>query len=356
MANPPLISVVINNYNYGRFLRDAVDSAVGQTYPFVEVIIVDDGSTDNSRQVISTYKDLVQPVLKENGGQASAFNEGFQHCRGEYVIFLDSDDVLLPGTCELVVNTFLAHPDAAKLQYRMMVIDVNGVSTGVIKPPPHMPLLSGDLRRHYLTFPDDVVRMATSANAFPSHVLRQVFPVPEQEYRAGADTYLVNVTPLFGPVISLQEVGAHYRVHGSNNYEVTELNLDRTRHNIIYGRQTHEYIQKFASQLGLYGSPAKPRPILPVSYVSKRMVSKKLDPHHHPIPGDNVWKLFWLGASASSRRFDVSPAMRLLYVFWFAAMLPAPRPLARWLAEMFAFPQKRRQLNRLLGKLETSGS
>jgi len=76
------VSIIIDNYNYGRFLGEAIDSALAQTYPHVEVIVVDDGSTDNSREVIAKYGDRIIPVLKENGGQASAFNAGLLRPRG----------------------------------------------------------------------------------------------------------------------------------------------------------------------------------------------------------------------------------------------------------------------------------
>lgn len=74
----PLASIIIDNYNYGRFLADAINSALAQTYQHTEVIVVDDGSTDNSREIISQYGDRIRPVLKENGGQGSAFNAGFE--------------------------------------------------------------------------------------------------------------------------------------------------------------------------------------------------------------------------------------------------------------------------------------
>src|SRR4051812_16040279 len=97
MERAPWASIIINNYNYGHFLRDAIDSALAQTYPCTEVIVVDDGSTDDSREVIAGYGQRVTAVFKENGGQASAFNAGFAASRGEVVVFLDADDTLLPN-------------------------------------------------------------------------------------------------------------------------------------------------------------------------------------------------------------------------------------------------------------------
>ena len=93
-ATLPLASVIVNNYNYGRFLPDAIDSALAQTYVPLEVIVVDDGSTDASRDIMSGYLPRIRPVLKPNGGQASALNAGFAASRGDVVLFLDADDIL----------------------------------------------------------------------------------------------------------------------------------------------------------------------------------------------------------------------------------------------------------------------
>src|SRR2546428_10583836 len=100
MNNFELASIIINNYNYRRFLREAVDSALNQTYRNTEVIVVDDGSTDGSPEIIASYGDRIIPVLKQNGGQNSALNAGFSSSRGDVILFLDSDDVLLPTAVE----------------------------------------------------------------------------------------------------------------------------------------------------------------------------------------------------------------------------------------------------------------
>src|SRR5260370_40785973 len=92
----PLVSIVVNNFNYGRFIGAAIDSALAQSYTRVEIIVVDDGSTDNSRDVISGYGDKVCAVFKQNGGQASAVNAGFRASHGSVGIFLDPDDGPIP--------------------------------------------------------------------------------------------------------------------------------------------------------------------------------------------------------------------------------------------------------------------
>jgi len=93
-ADPrPRVSIVIINYNYGRFVRAAIESALAQTQK-TEVIVVDDGSTDESAIVIEPYADRVAVVSKENGGHTSAVNAGYEASSGEVVIFLDADDYL----------------------------------------------------------------------------------------------------------------------------------------------------------------------------------------------------------------------------------------------------------------------
>lgn len=346
-----LVSIIITNFNYGRFLKDAIDSALGQTYAGVEVIVVDDGSTDHSLDVIRSYGDRVTPIFKANGGQPSAINMAFARCLGEVIIFLDSDDVLLPGVVQQVVDAFCAHPDAAKVQYRMEVINAVGQRMHVLKPAVHMPLLSGDLSRNILAFPGDVPWLPTSGNAFSRRVLQQILPVPEEAVRHIPDMYLCNVSPLFGPVVSLQEVGAFYRMHGANNHEVESLSLPQIRRLITHWRATYGYIYAFAVQLGLEGRPRTVRDVLSVCDTAHRMISLKLEPDQHPIAEDRMWGLFVLGMMAIRRRFDVVWLMKVLYVFWFSAMVVAPRPLARWLTVQWLYPEKRGQLNLLLGRL-----
>ncbi len=345
-----LVSIIINNFNYERFLRAAIDSALGQTYDSVEVIVVDDGSTDQSRAAIERYGARVTAVLKPNGGQSSALNAGFAQSHGDMVIFLDADDVLLPHAAQAVVEAFDAQPDAAKVQYRMAVIDRHGRPTGEIKPPPHIPLPNGDLRRSELNFPFDLAWLPTSGNAFSAPVLRRIFPVPTEYGPVGADWYLAHVAALLGPVVSLDEVCAYYRVHGRNSFELADhsLNLEHVRRTIVYASQTEIQIGRYARQLDLGAGARETTQRLSVSSVANRMISLKLEPAAHPIQGDHVWKLFGRGVTAAFGRFDVRWPLRLMFASWFLAMAIAPHPLARGLAERFLYPEKRTGLNHVL--------
>src|SRR5882757_10189722 len=118
------VSIVITNYNYGRYLRSAIDGALAQTYPNVEVIVVDDGSNDGSREIIESYGARVVAIVKANGGHGSALNAGFEASRGEIVMFLDADDELLPEAAVQVVKAW--RPGVAKAQFQLEMIDDRG--------------------------------------------------------------------------------------------------------------------------------------------------------------------------------------------------------------------------------------
>src|ERR1700676_3954845 len=95
VAGRPSVSIVISCFNYERYVGAAIRSALEQVGPASEVVVVDDGSGDGSRDLIAAFGDQITAIVKDNGGQASALNLGFQASAGDAVIFLDADDVLL---------------------------------------------------------------------------------------------------------------------------------------------------------------------------------------------------------------------------------------------------------------------
>ena len=160
-------------------MREAIDSALRQTYPHIEIVLVDDGSADNSREITASYGSRVVLVFKKNSGQASAFNAGFTASRGEIVIFLDADDYLFPHAAERIVAAW--EPGVAKLHYRLETVDTLGKPFG-FEPPRDRLLASGDVlsilleKGYYST-------NVTSGNAYSRAALDQMLLVPEVEYR-----------------------------------------------------------------------------------------------------------------------------------------------------------------------------
>ena len=120
------ISIIINNYNYGRFLAHAIESVLQQSYPYIQLIVVDDGSNDESCEVIARYSSQLRAIFKSHGGQASALNAGFAQAHGDIIIFLDADDQLHSDAASMIVRTWAQNPGLARMHYRMDVIDQHG--------------------------------------------------------------------------------------------------------------------------------------------------------------------------------------------------------------------------------------
>lgn len=215
MSLNPLVSVVINNFNYERFIGAAIESALSQTYENFEVIVVDDGSTDRSRDAVARYGDRVRLIAKSNGGQASAFNAGFTASRGEWVCFLDSDDTWTANKLSCVVEAVRARPSAVLVYHPVLPVDRLGNVVG--KPWPSCDL-QGKLGARVLRSGGWWPYPPTSALAFRRDYLSLILPIPEDEFRICADAYLADAAPVLGDIYGMPEALACYRLHGENNW------------------------------------------------------------------------------------------------------------------------------------------
>ena len=214
-CRPVGVSVVVNNYNYAQYLREAIESVLAQTYHHVELVVVDDGSTDESREILQDYRSCAVLILKENGGQASAFNAGIAQASGDLILLLDSDDYLLPHAVEECVRRFPR--GYSRVFYRMQVVDSD--SQPVSNPKLAVPFMNMDgnvllALEKGAGFP----AVPTSGNMFDASKLKSILPIPEEEYRICADAYLFIRTTLTGDVLSIDKELAAYRVHGANNF------------------------------------------------------------------------------------------------------------------------------------------
>jgi glycosyltransferase involved in cell wall biosynthesis len=220
----PLVSIIVTSYNYESFIRDAINSALSQTYPDIEVIVVDDGSSDASPGIIKAYEGKIKYVLKENGGQASAFNAGFSESKGQIILFLDSDDMLL-GTAVASLVPLFSRPEVVKVHWLLIEIDAEGKKLN--RMTPSLALSEGNLR-------SEVIRQGpskaggppfsppTSGNAWSRDFLSKVFPIPETGYKTCTDQYLQILAPVYGEIKKLNVPLGYYRIHG-NNYSLNPL-------------------------------------------------------------------------------------------------------------------------------------
>lgn len=211
------ISVLINNYNYARFLPACIDSALSQDYPDFEVVIVDDGSTDNSRDIIAAYGDRLVPVLKKNGGQASCFNAGFAAAKGDILCLLDADDAFLPGKLAQV----------AKL-YRDMNVDwvFDRVTIDENTPPPATISFTPVDKREVMRkggFPS--LPVPTSGLTFHRRILSEILPMATMDDVVLSDNYLKFAAAYLGQGVVIDTPLTFQRIHGANRY----TNSDKAR-------------------------------------------------------------------------------------------------------------------------------
>ncbi len=118
-----MVSVIIPNYNHASYIADAIQSVLNQDYQNYEIIVVDDGSTDNSRQVVSGFGERVRYIYQENQGLSAARNTGIATARGEYIALLDADDMYEPGFLSTLVPMLQADPEAAGIYCGYRFVD-----------------------------------------------------------------------------------------------------------------------------------------------------------------------------------------------------------------------------------------
>ena len=131
-APTPKLSVVMTNFNYARFVGPAIESALAIDYPDVQVIVVDDGSSDGSQAVIARYQPRITALFQDNRGQIAATNRAFALVTGDVVVFLDGDDTLDPALGREIAAVW--GPGVSKVQFQMKIIDADGRPTGAVFP------------------------------------------------------------------------------------------------------------------------------------------------------------------------------------------------------------------------------
>jgi glycosyltransferase involved in cell wall biosynthesis len=244
-----LVSIVITNYNYGEYLADAITSALGQSYPRTEIIVVDDGSTDQSSRIIASYGSSIIAIFKDRGGQCSAANAGFAVSRGDILIFLDADDYLLESAVDALAEPIRKDRSVSKSQGYLLVVDKEGASLGRTIPRRLSP--SGNYRDLTLSRGPTACRHAfTSGNAWPRWFLDQVMPLPE-EMDLGADGCLNPISTLFGRTASVNKIVGAYRVHDRNKGPVsTTFSAESLRWLLSRRKRIDDYLADWAQRLG----------------------------------------------------------------------------------------------------------
>lgn len=207
------LSVLINNFNYGQFLCACIDSVLSQAYPDFEVIVVDDGSTDDSREILSSYGARILTVLKENGGQASSFNAGFAAASGDILFLLDADDAFLPGKLSRIAEIY----DRNEIDWCF-----DRVTTTEGDPPPAQLRVTLFDKRETLRkggFPS--LPVPTSGLSFRRNLLSQILPMSVAKDVVLSDNYIKFAAVYLGRGAIVETPLTFQRIHASNRYTGT---------------------------------------------------------------------------------------------------------------------------------------
>jgi hypothetical protein len=316
-----LCSIIVTCYNKGRVIAHAIESALAQTFRGIEVIVVDDGSTDSSPEILKCYRDKVRLIRKENGGQASAINVGFKSSRGDIVFFLDGDDLLDPDTVERVVAIW--NQKVSKIHFRLRVIDANGVFVGTFLPP-YRPLLKPDVNDSVFCRFGFYPTPPGSGNAFSRWYLEAVMPLPEPEFRSHGELLLLGTAPVFGLVLPLDGVAGSWRRDGYNN-ESTSGGLDKAETLLRCGNSFIELARK-RSLAASRRDPLLSADLVPrwPTHLKNQLIVTKFRP-----ASDLAVRKIWTAAFMYLKTIILWPEYtwrhRLLFTVWSVVMVALPR-------------------------------
>lgn len=249
------VSVIISNYNYAQYLSAAVDSVLMQTYKDIEIILVDDGSKDNSHEAIEKLQqkapNIIRAIFQTNQGQGAAFNTGLEAASGDVVAFLDADDVWKPNKLERIVETF-SQSDCVGVMHQMDNIDGNG---NLINPSSKLKklLLDEDLAKIIVETGNAWNFPPTSGLAYRRSILKTVFPIGSTKWRLCADGCLIYCTAFLGKIKTLNEVLGSYRIHGKNNFSIQKTKIEedqKEEQNLLGIEMTNQYINEYLQRIG----------------------------------------------------------------------------------------------------------
>jgi glycosyltransferase involved in cell wall biosynthesis len=320
------LSVIIPNYNYRDYVAAAIDSALALEWDDVEVIVVDDGSTDDSVEVISAYVDRVTIIEQPNSGPRVACNQGFARSTGDVVIFLDSDDVLDPRIAIEIAAIW--REGVSKIQVQMNRIDTLGASIGSVFPHFDGSPTPEDIR-FWMEETSAYPTPPGSGNAYSKQFLEQLFPL---DGRCGdaTDSACLAAAPFMGDVLTIPVPLVNYRVHGLNR---SNLLADPNR----FTKQIDRAYQRHLFALEVSGRTPKRR--LAALFRGRHLLQMRVSERllvggPVPIPSDGRLRMLGDSLTSIAAPGPESLRQRIVIACWCIAVLAWPRPLARKLIEL----------------------
>ena len=319
------LSIVLPNYNYGRFIGEAVESALRVDWPDIEVIVVDDGSTDHSLDVLAGFGGRVTVIEQENAGPRVACNRGFAESHGDVVIFLDSDDVLEPSIAREVAHVWRA--GISKVQVQMRRIDGHGEERGRAFPAFRFTPTPTQIR-HWMTATAAYPTPPGSGNVYARDFLERLFPLDDRCGDA-TDSACLAAAPYLGDVVTIAKPLVRYRVHGANR---SGLLADPVRFTQQIERAYRRH--QFAMEVGGHATAGHdPRAIEPLfrgrHLLQMRVAERRICSGPPPLPADGRLRMLWDSIANIFAPGPESAGHRLVASIWCLATLLAPAPIAR---------------------------
>lgn len=220
MKAMPFVTVLIDTYNHRHFIEDAINSVLNQDFPVseTEILVVDDGSTDDTPEVVRKFAPRVRLLRKRNGGQASAFNAGIPEAHGAIVAFLDGDDWWAPGKLTAVTEAFGGDANVGLVGHGVTEVYPDGRQrTEVLREVSFFRITSVEQAK---TFRMQRGFLGTSRMAYRKEILCRIGCVPEA-LKFEADEYLFTLAALLADVMILRESFTFYRLHDRNLFQFT---------------------------------------------------------------------------------------------------------------------------------------
>ena len=324
------IAVIVSCYNYAQYVGYAIDSVLAQSRPADEIIVVDDGSTDGSTEVIARYGTAVRAIFQANAGHVAARNAGFVASTADVVLFLDADDALLPDALAHIEEHW--SPAAVKLQFDLELIGADGQRLNRLCcnfPAGYDAAAIADEFRRTGTYRWPV----TSGNAYARRLIEPLMPMQPPQSQDGL---LNTIAPLFGAVVALDKPLGQYRLHGRSvsrgRVTAGQIAFPDFPRRIAIRHAEFVVLQQHAAARGV-SLPSGDFLDQEIVFVNYRLMARKLRESYVHSERDTTARLWWRGS-----RLAWSGAhplrVRLMHTFWFAALALCPARLAPMLIEL----------------------